>query len=824
MSKSSISIFSFRQIQRKSGFSDEELLPQEFVVRLDLPDGLRGIQYISKALNLLRPELGGEFENFFRISEKAESALNATIDELLEEHPHFCNRQKQNGWCENQPIYALVFELAASVKIKNSTENIRLVKLFLEHYWNNQGRIDAELTSTSSKLREASGALRLLLQNDNEFDAAPFVRFDSAQAIGQRLEEFLETSENLQLKTQNYIRQLAHFFLLDWKGKEIKKRRYAPRRNFGKRNFDLSYQVPNEPLLRMHKREPAELRAIEDSGLLPDDLSLDIDVLEERPEPAQKRPKFRVQKIHTVLDSQQKLLRIFDISQRLQRAHNGHVLDKHLIQPYEILALFHKLKTMNASGLEITQLTALFCCWGLLITGRAISELLTMRFNDPGKEGVFSEDDETYWWRFNIPAATKEQPNSTTVLNCPKDLVKLIKLLHPEGAKAKSQQLIPDSVTEKRLDKELIRFFKILYKKTQINLSAEKLKNFCLHRMLAKGQQDPIFLLFAFGGYSYQTRVTRFYSKTSTCEIAEQLNLFWADVLSDLQRINPSNTLPDGLINFVAKEDKPIGSNSVPVKEDLLRLTSDLSQNLFQFKRLELQMHVQKLMEYHNNYVLYTSVMLLQGTGYRAVKNPLPIFTFFLPEYHAMVITDKDDEDFTNTRIVAVAPVLEEQLLNYQQHVVHLRHHLALLQPELSEHINQALNKLQTSLLNTLTQNHSLIGQMKNNDRLPGPLFYLNFKNNQVQFNAITPKWLKSELTNFNYPINFGRHILRTYLLNQSVPPELINFQMGHWSTGEAALGDYSSFELSEAIDLLCPVINIMLKEVRWLPQPTLLA
>ncbi len=93
----------------------------------------------------------------------------------------------------------------------------------------------------------------------------------------------------------------------------------------------------------MHKREPAEQQAIEESGLLPDDLALDIDVVEERPEPAQNRPKFRAQLIHTVLDSQQKPSRVFDISQRSQRAHNGHALDKHLIQPYEILAFFKAL-------------------------------------------------------------------------------------------------------------------------------------------------------------------------------------------------------------------------------------------------------------------------------------------------------------------------------------------------------------------------------------------------------------------------------------------------------------------------------------------------
>ncbi len=252
MPSPTLSIETFRHFQREFGFSDDALLPQEFVVRLDLPENLRGIGYILQVLELLRSEVGSEFESFFRLSAEAEYALRDTVLRLSDEHPQFYNRHKQKGWCDEYPVYALCFELATSARIKRSTQNIRFVKLFLQHYWNNEDRIDAEFTKTSSKLKEAAGALRLLLQNDNEFDSALFVRSELAQIIGQRLEEYLEDTDNLQSKTQNYIRQLAHFFLLDWKGRETKKRRYAKRRSFGKRNFDLSYPVPNDPLLRMH--------------------------------------------------------------------------------------------------------------------------------------------------------------------------------------------------------------------------------------------------------------------------------------------------------------------------------------------------------------------------------------------------------------------------------------------------------------------------------------------------------------------------------------------------------------------------------------------
>ncbi|WP_445426675.1 hypothetical protein [Alishewanella sp. HL-SH06] len=379
------------------------------------------------------------------------------------------------------------------------------------------------------------------------------------------------------------------------------------------------------------------------------------------------------------------------------------------------------------------------------------------------------------------------------------------------------------------IPQEIHNLLKLFAKKTQISLSIDKIKHFCLHRIIAVGKQDPVILLYAFGGYSYQTRVTRFYSQIPISNIVAELNKFWHDVKTTINQIDPDWLLPEGLGTFqevpplLTAQPLLIGSKVMPSLAELNKLTGRLASPFSTANKAMVQQSIDALINYHNHYVTYTAMMLLAATGYRAVRNPLPLLSLFLPHYHCMVISDKDDEDFTNTRIVAVGSILAQQLNYYQNHIEKLCNLIIILKPELGEHIHSAIDKLRIALLNSFGENQTLLKSVKNNVKLPGPLFELQMKQDSLQCIAISPKTLKARLKGFKFPINFGRHVLRSYLLKKQLPSELINFQLGHWSTGEAALGDYSSFELNEAINLLTPIIDEMLQEQGWQALPTLL-
>ncbi|MDP5130894.1 MAG: hypothetical protein NWQ54_08410, partial [Paraglaciecola sp.] len=663
--KQELNINVFREKQQESNVSPDLIIPTEFIERIDAPENLRGLYFISNTISIVKSEIR-DLAAFLKISDAAFSELSKSITELKEEYPSLTNRHKQNGWCDAQPIYALLFEYSANSKIIKNVPTNRLLVSFLSHYWTNESKILSEISKTSSKLKEASGALRLLLQNPEEFDATEIVRSKSSQAKGKALLDLLDSDRNLQLKTRNYIRQLAHFYLLDWKPRKSTKREYSKRRSFGKRNFDVSFPVPNDPSLRIHKRDISELKTIEDAGILPDDLSQDVDVIEVRNPEKLTRPKTRAQLVEQVLDEHKKMYQVFDISNRLQRAHNGHLLDKSLLQPYELIELVKYLNPLNVLEKPDKRQVAVWCCWVMLVTGRSLSEQLTMMFNSATKEGVFYRDN-LFGWQFIIMPVTTDAKPMHVALSLPHFMQPLLKQLQTLS-EADERLLLPKKLTEKSIEKEIHNLLKLFAKKTQISLSIDKIKHFCLHRIIAVGQQDPVILLYAFGGYSYQTRVTRFYSQIPISNIVAELNKFWHDVKTTINQIDPDWLLPEGLGTFqevpplLTAQPLLIGSKVMPSLAELNKLTGRLASPFSTANKAMVQQSIDALINYHNHYVTYTTMMLLAATGYRAVRNPLPLLSLFLPHYHCMVISDKDDEDFTNTRIVAVGSILAQQL------------------------------------------------------------------------------------------------------------------------------------------------------------------
>lgn len=70
-------------------------------------------------------------------------------------------------------------------------------------------------------------------------------------------------------------------------------------------------------------------------------------------------------------------------------------------------------------------------------------------------------------------------------------------------------------------------------------------------------------------------------------------------------------------------------------------------------------------------------------------------------------------------------------------------------------------------------------------------------------------------------PANAGRHWLKSELIKRKVDPEWIDWQMGHWMTGQAPLAYYSAFNHVEVSMQLGVVLDEMLKEVGWKSLPS---
>ncbi|MDY0038644.1 MAG: hypothetical protein RBS05_22295 [Zoogloea oleivorans] len=82
---------------------------------------------------------------------------------------------------------------------------------------------------------------------------------------------------------------------------------------------------------------------------------------------------------------------------------------------------------------------------------------------------------------------------------------------------------------------------------------------------------------------------------------------------------------------------------------------------------------ISELACYHNNYSLYTALMIAYSTGYRAVSTPYVRAGRRDEASGFAIIRDKDSADHYHSRLVWLPPACLRQLRLYEHHVEHLR-------------------------------------------------------------------------------------------------------------------------------------------------------
>ena len=208
---------------------------------------------------------------------------------------------------------------------------------------------------------------------------------------------------------------------------------------------------------------------------------------------------------------------------------------------------------------------------------------------------------------------------------------------------------------------------------------------------------------------------------------------------------------------------------------------------------------LEKLIRIHNNIVRYTAVLFAYSTGFRAVTSPILPPSQIDDTTGFAVISDKDGIDYYNARIVWLPPVCLKQYHMYLEH-------LDALFPKL-EHLDlEAFNALK-----------QLREMPIPSDRLP--LFFMLTQSGKST--KITPTDLWKDIRNnlrFDLPGNASRHYLRSFLLEQGCPPEIIAAFMGHWSRGEEPWGSYSALSPTNYAATIGKYLIQLLEEDGWRP------
>ncbi len=248
------------------------------------------------------------------------------------------------------------------------------------------------------------------------------------------------------------------------------------------------------------------------------------------------------------------------------------------------------------------------------------------------------------------------------------------------------------------------------------------------------------------------------------------------------QENNPSSSsvkLPPRLAGHV-------GSRICPTEEAIQRLVTGLREQVATWRR-HLPYEGLAVHEFHNAYTSYCLWMLLFATGYRAVRDPFHSLKEVDLRQGFVVISDKDGDDYFNSRLVWLPSLCLEQLACYRRHRQGLVERLWVMNPQTAGHLRE---------------------------ESPPLFFYLDTRG---RFESVSPATLSNRSKAiFTLPINANRHFLRTRLREKDVPGEIVDAFMGHWEHGQEPYGRYSSLSPMDYRRMLEAPLQEVLQESGW--------
>lgn len=203
----------------------------------------------------------------------------------------------------------------------------------------------------------------------------------------------------------------------------------------------------------------------------------------------------------------------------------------------------------------------------------------------------------------------------------------------------------------------------------------------------------------------------------------------------------------------------------------------------------------------HNAFVTYIACWILFSTGYRAVNDLIFDVDEIDWQNGFLVISDKDDDDQSNSRIVQLTPHLFRQLEC-------LLIHLDALQASLRIG-SDAWERIRAFRFQSTVEDKSA-------NRRKGLMFFMGNDDTAVK---LTPESLRAQVGDFSLPMNSGRHYLRTRLRQIGCDAEYVNAYLGHWQVGQQPFGRFSTLSPFELAAELAPHLEFLRQEAGWSVQ-----
>lgn len=810
----------------------------EWLVRIQAPSDARGIMIVLRNIGEYAQdaEVKNHFQTvfycpdwFFPALQYAHKIDNKIISNAVD------NQHMADGWCKSNPFYAWLF--SAFKYSKNKTSQL-LQLLFIELYYARLSMLQDSALSTSTQTREQEvcSAARLLFDRKNG-DMARFVQkirpdlLADPELLAQKIDVYCkDTSPSIEQKNVNYLHSIMHFLLEDWTPSGLRntsgrfKRRVARRYN---KTRSAPIQGNDSQLLEIL---PALAEQMSSDGLEPDDMYPAQDFALEDSDCDRTRDKRETTAPAHVVDSRIQRLKAIDVTAKVRRGQNVVLQNTELLKGAELARLIRYLQKTERLA-DQADCEIVLICWLMLLLGKTYEEIVDLSVFDELDgltSGLYLDQKGEGWWCFPVSYSAKPHlddiakgltPTQAFVFTpCPKFLLLMLRVGYAGGLKP---LFLNKTITVEILQKRLKKYSDKSIEGGRI--TSDKLSNFMQRYCFASGCIDPVVLDFSYRLVLTQTRVSRSYACLNDDVRQDALLRLWNAVGLEIKAADPDVTLPVFFEPRAWPHNQTVGSTFTPSLDTCKRLQSSLLSRLEEHKPARTYSY-DSLIRYHNRYALYTAYLLMFATGYRAVHNPLPSLSLHLKTYGLLAISDKDDADFTHARLVCVPPLLSQQLSYYEEHLTSLADFIRYRLPDLARTIDHLLRQDELMLMQHPTEAAAWYKKIKNSRTILGPLFLFHKQNDQwVPINIAPKDLIKDQPESLQLPANAGRHWLKSELIKRKVEPEWVDWQMGHWMTGQAPLAYYSALSHVEVSALLGVVIDEMLKEVGWKSLPSAL-
>jgi len=325
------------------------------------------------------------------------------------------------------------------------------------------------------------------------------------------------------------------------------------------------------------------------------------------------------------------------------------------------------------------------------------------------------------------------------------------------------------------------------------------LSDYVFERLMHAPGADIVTAMLATGREYYLGFVPLHYTSVAISSLQER----YAEVCRTIMQANGAEGGWFHGVGFeptaVGAGKKRTGSRYCPKSETVSNLVANLQRLLEEGRRGDLT-DITALIRLHNRMVVYTTLMIGFATGYRSVVDPFLRKAVIDRLSGFTVISDKDDDSFSHSRIIWVPEMVLQQLDCYHRHLKALARQLLVA----NRHLHYAIRG---SLIEAESQ----------------PVLFIIRKNmKKIPVHQKVLEDLYEYRLGTTIPSNANRHYLRTNLLEAGCPVDIIDAFMGHWVHGTSPWGRFSALSPEHYKECVKMYLLPILERNGWQVSPGL--